>query len=137
MKEFPIIINNKKVISTDVYTFIKHGKPHDAVDYVISKTGCTENEAIEVIDELKDLVQQNIKATIEKQKRPLYESKTKVIDCTKEDIYIPKNIPKCPKCGSTAITAGQRGYSLLTGFIGSGKTVNRCANCGYKWESGK
>lgn len=40
----------------------------------------------------------------------------------------------CPKCGSTAITAGQRGYSFLTGFIGSSKTVNRCANCGYKWK---
>lgn len=53
-------------------------------------------------------------------------------------LYIPKvqdtNIPKCPKCGSTAITAGQRGYSFLTGFIGSSKTVNRCANCGYKWK---
>ena len=41
---------------------------------------------------------------------------------------------RCPKCGSTNITAGQRGYSMLTGFIGSGKTVNRCANCGYKWK---
>ena len=45
-----------------------------------------------------------------------------------------KNVPKCPKCGSTAITAGQRGYSILTGFLGSGQTVNRCANCGYKWK---
>lgn len=44
------------------------------------------------------------------------------------------NQVKCPKCGSTSITAGQRGYSLLTGFIGSGKTVNRCANCGHKWK---
>ena len=44
---------------------------------------------------------------------------------------------KCPKCGSTNITAGQRGYSLLTGFLGSGSTVNRCANCGYKWKPGK
>lgn len=40
----------------------------------------------------------------------------------------------CPKCGSTSITAGQRDYSLLTGFIGSGKTVNRCANCGHRWK---
>lgn len=40
----------------------------------------------------------------------------------------------CPKCGSTSITAGQRGFSLFTGFIGSGKTVNRCSNCGYKWK---
>jgi tRNA(Ile2) C34 agmatinyltransferase TiaS len=47
------------------------------------------------------------------------------------------NLPKCPKCGSTAITAGQRGYSLITGFIGSGKTVNRCSNYGYKWKPGK
>ncbi len=40
----------------------------------------------------------------------------------------------CPRCGSTNITAGQRGYSLLTGFVGSGSTVNRCANCGHKWK---
>ena len=45
-----------------------------------------------------------------------------------------KNQVHCPKCGSTNITAGQRGYSLLTGFIGSGNTVNRCAKCGYKWK---
>lgn len=45
-----------------------------------------------------------------------------------------KLIPKCPKCGSTSITTGSRGYSLFTGFLGSGKTVNRCGNCGYKWN---
>ena len=53
---------------------------------------------------------------------------------TKEEYLREKNQIRCPKCGSTSITAGQRGYSLFTGFIGSGKTVNRCANCGYKWE---
>lgn len=69
--------------------------------------------------------------------------KAKIIDDNKD---IPKtmnlkgqtisdsNSLKCPKCGSMQITAGQRGYSLLTGFIGSGKTVNRCAKCGYKWK---
>lgn len=40
----------------------------------------------------------------------------------------------CPHCRSTSVTTGPRGYSLLTGFIGSSKTVNRCAKCGYKWE---
>lgn len=54
-----------------------------------------------------------------------------------ETIIETKNIPKCPKCGSTAITAGQRGYSLLTGFLGSNKTVNRCANCGHTWKPGR
>lgn len=57
-----------------------------------------------------------------------------------EDIEKPlieKNIPKCPICGSTAITAGQRGFSIITGFLGSNKTVCRCANCGYSWKPGK
>ncbi len=44
------------------------------------------------------------------------------------------NTVKCPRCGSANVTAGQRGFSLLTGFVGSGRTVNRCANCGYKWK---
>ena len=43
-------------------------------------------------------------------------------------------ILKCPRCKSTSITTGQRGYSLLWGFLGSNKTVNRCGNCGYSWE---
>lgn len=43
----------------------------------------------------------------------------------------------CPRCGSTNVSTGQRGYSLLTGFIGAGKTVNRCAKCGYKWRPGE
>ena len=44
------------------------------------------------------------------------------------------NTVKCPRCGSANITAGQRGFSLLTGFVGFGRTVNRCANCGHKWR---
>ncbi len=44
------------------------------------------------------------------------------------------NTVTCPRCGSTQITTGQRGWKLTTGFLGSSKTVNRCANCGYKWE---
>lgn len=40
----------------------------------------------------------------------------------------------CPRCGSTEITTGQRGFSFITGFIGSNKTVNRCAKCGYSWQ---
>ena len=45
-----------------------------------------------------------------------------------------KNILRCPKCGSTAITTGQRGFSMLTGFWGSSKTVNRCGNCGHVFK---
>lgn len=45
-----------------------------------------------------------------------------------------QNTIKCPKCGSSAVAIGERGYSLLTGFIGSGQTMNRCGKCGYKWK---
>lgn len=41
---------------------------------------------------------------------------------------------RCPRCGSDQITTGQRGYSFWTGFLGSNKTVNRCAKCGHSWN---
>jgi len=45
-----------------------------------------------------------------------------------------KDTLKCPKCGSTAVSTGAKGFSIVTGFIGSGQTVNRCGNCGHKWR---
>ena len=48
-----------------------------------------------------------------------------------------KGVPCCPKCGSTAIHPVQKGFSLLTGFVGSGKTLNYCANCSHKWDPKK
>lgn len=48
-----------------------------------------------------------------------------------------KSKVRCPKCSSTQITTGSRGYSLAWGFIGAGKTVNRCAKCGHSWQPRK
>lgn len=45
-----------------------------------------------------------------------------------------KNKPKCPRCGSTSLATVNRGFSLLTGFLGSGKPMNVCQKCGYKWK---
>lgn len=42
--------------------------------------------------------------------------------------------PRCPKCGSTSIATVNKGYSLLTGFLGSGKPMNVCQSCGHKWK---
>lgn len=44
---------------------------------------------------------------------------------------------KCPKCGSTSIGVTTRGFSLMTGFIGSGSPRNVCQQCGYKWKPGR
>lgn len=40
----------------------------------------------------------------------------------------------CPKCNSTNIGVANRGYSIVWGLIGSGKSMNVCKNCGYKWK---
>lgn len=40
----------------------------------------------------------------------------------------------CPKCGCTDIGVANRGYSLMWGFIGAGKSMNVCKKCGYKWK---
>ena len=40
----------------------------------------------------------------------------------------------CPKCGCTDIGVANRGYSVVWGLIGSGKSMNVCKNCGHKWK---
>lgn len=62
-------------------------------------------------------------------------------DSRKKEYYIPKanedrNIPICPKCGSTAIATINRGYSIVWGFLGSGKPVNVCQVCGHEFKPG-
>lgn len=42
----------------------------------------------------------------------------------------------CPKCGSTSIISGTRGFTFTTGFFGSGNYRKVCENCGYKWKPG-
>lgn len=50
---------------------------------------------------------------------------------------IDTNILKCPKCNSTHIATINRGFSIVTGFYGSGSPRNVCQMCGYKWKPGK
>ena len=33
---------------------------------------------------------------------------------------------KCPSCGYTLVTTGERGYSIKWGFLGANSTINRC-----------
>lgn len=89
------------------------------------------------------------KAKVEKQKkfeeglkelqemRERDEQKKKDELSAKRAEYRSKGIPSCPKCGSPSIATINRGYSMVSGFIGSGKPVNVCQMCGYKWQIGK
>lgn len=47
------------------------------------------------------------------------------------------DVIKCPKCGCTSIATINRGFSITTGFIGSGSPRNVCQRCGHKWKPNK
>ena len=55
------------------------------------------------------------------------------VEAEEQEFYSSSEL-RCPNCGSTAVTTGQKGYSVLFGFAGSSRTVNRCGKCGYSWE---
>jgi len=40
---------------------------------------------------------------------------------------------KCPRCGSTQVQAAKRGWKWTTGFVGSGKMIATCLQCGNKF----
>ncbi len=94
----------------------------------VCATGLNYNKANEIKTAFN-----NIYANVE-----CFVDNTSDVNFTLNNTYIDtgndKDDVKCPKCGSKAISTGNRGYSFVTGFLGSGKTVNRCANCGYKWS---
>ena len=62
------------------------------------------------------------------------EFKASLLNDTEEEYEEPKI--KCQKCGSTSIGTTTRGYSFLTGFLGSGTPMNVCQRCGHKWKPG-
>lgn len=66
---------------------------------------------------------------------PFIIDKTAIEDAIEKTFLFTKDMPPiCPRCGSSCISTGQRGYSLFCGFLGSNQTVNRCAKCGYSWK---
>lgn len=44
--------------------------------------------------------------------------------------------PFCPKCGCTSLSANKKGYSMVTGTIGSKDVYVTCLKCGHRWKAG-
>lgn len=59
---------------------------------------------------------------------------TSKINQFKSHVQTSNSTVHCPKCNCTDIGVANRGYSLLWGFVGSGKSMNVCKKCGYKWK---
>ncbi len=67
-------------------------------------------------------------------------------------VAAPGNV-RCPKCGSTQVTANQRGFShgkaclswclglgilsIFCGGMGKNKILITCLSCGHQWKAGK
>lgn len=62
------------------------------------------------------------------------------------------NIARCPKCGSTSLSANKKGFSLAKGAVGvatvgvygavaaglgKNKVLVTCLKCGHQWKAGK
>lgn len=59
-----------------------------------------------------------------------------VIDSSKDKRIRHGREVCCPRCGSKSIATINRGFSLFWGFFGSGKPVNICQQCGFKFKPG-
>ncbi len=92
--------------------------------YIIVKDGLSQNQANLITQKFQAV---NVDARI-------YDSEDSVnfTSSVKDN-----HIICCPQCGSTEYHAGARGFSLITGFIGSGKTILTCLQCGHRWKPGK
>lgn len=86
--------------------------------------------------------------------------KTTWNQCPLKDMSIKKtdlneydnNVARCPKCGSTSLTANKKGFSATKGVIGlavsplagaiagsagRNKVMCTCLKCGHQWKAGK
>lgn len=101
-------------------------------DYACKSCSSLDGEIIETEDTI------DIKCRSCGETHVMITKKMKNVVCIRPDPSVIAAITdapvRCPKCSSTQITTGARGYSMMWGFLGAGKTVNRCARCGHKWE---
>ena len=100
-------------------------------EFILDITGISEDQSfVDAMIKLHDedpieyeLKMQQFKATKQQQKV-----------AEKQESSKPKLT--CPKCGSSEVTEGTRGFTLTTGFLGSGNFRYVCKRCGNKWKPG-
>ena len=90
----------------------------------------------------QDFRQYQIKMQLEKEQRQSqyqatlneYNAQQQAKAQRKQDLA--NGILKCPKCGAGKIATINRGYTITTGFVGSGQAVNVCQVCGHRFKPG-
>lgn len=136
MKHFDIKLNDVIINSKDIHQFLVKGKKSDAILYVKEKTNCTDEQAIEVVEEIYSVMKNIQQNTVSLWKTTKKEIKKDVIDCSSRSSPTPvqPNQPHCPYCNSTNLTkvsGTSRFVSTLMFGIGSKKIGKqwKCNNC--------
>lgn len=88
----------------------------------------------------------------EQMERVGYASKPAPYEQTNYQPVQDNNVARCPKCGSTSLTANKKGFSLAKGALGvatlgaygvvaaghgKNKVIVTCLKCGHQWKAGK
>ena len=136
MKHFDIKLNDVIINSKDIHQFLVKGKKSDAILYVKEKTNCTDEQAIEVVEEIYSVMKNIQQNTVSLWKTTKKEIKKDVIDCSSRSSPTPvqSTQPHCPYCNSTNLTkvsGTSRFASTLMFGIGSKKIGKqwKCNNC--------
>ena len=97
---------------------------------------------------------ENCNGGYKEQREAKREERLEKISEIKERHYVPEGHQvRCPKCGSTQLSANKKGFSLgkavaggiilnpvlgvATGMIGKDKIIVTCINCGSQFKAGK
>lgn len=118
------VMTNSHVTSLQLLDIIDYS--NNNADYTLAMLELKNNNVIEFTNQM------NIVKEKMDEKRQEWVNKKLGIDNSQES-----NQVRCPRCGSTQIGVINRGYSLFSGFLGSGSARNVCQKCGYKWKPGK
>ena len=120
------------IISIIMFIVVFGGCISSIKDYNLAKKNFEEYR-VKTLKEQKEAEDRKAAYNAQREQERKEEAEKEAALRKKRAEYSEKGIVSCPRCGSISISTGSRGYSMVSGFIGSGKTTNRCAACGYKW----
>lgn len=143
------LVSNPNLYSVELLSIMK-GQRMKVLRFLKESRSLEFDEAAAIADNLPQLitigVQHNIAQVIVDKLTSLgcecsilkYEDsdrqKTDVAKIESSNLFQMDKPLRCPACGSNQIVTTSRGYSLIWGFAGSNKTVNRCGKCGHTWK---
>lgn len=122
MNNFPIYINNTVLYFNDISKFRRRTNKIETIKYIMHNSGCNRKEAEEIANEIEQILYPN---SVANNNANQHSNQTHI------DV---DNQVRCPKCHSISVATVQRGFSVITGLIGSGRPMNVCQKCGYKWD---